>query len=142
VPRAPFLLLLALPLLPLAPDLSAPFSHKTHAALRLKCVQCHAGAQSAERAGFPEMARCRSCHAALPEREIPAQRIYTVPDFVVFSHGRHAGEAKLDCSACHGDVAAQHALKVERSTSMKACMDCHRQYKATLVCTACHELGQ
>jgi hypothetical protein len=33
-------------------------------------------------------------------------------------------------------------LEAEVEHTMKACMDCHRERKATLTCAACHELGQ
>jgi hypothetical protein len=118
-----------------------PFSHKTHAPLKLKCVQCHAGAEKQERATFPSLDNCRVCHPSMERRVIPSQRLYKVPDFVVFSHNRHAA-AKLECATCHGEVYQQAELKVERPTHMKACMDCHKEHKANNTCTACHELGQ
>lgn len=125
-----------------SPQANGPFSHKMHAPLKMKCVQCHTQADKAERAGFPPLAQCKVCHTEMGERTIPSQRLYEIRDFVVFSHARHVAAAKLECAACHGAVYEQAVLKVERSTAMKACMDCHREHKATLSCTACHELGQ
>ena len=125
-----------------SPQGSGPFSHKTHAPLKMKCVQCHTKVETAERAGFPAVAQCKVCHTEMGERTIPSQRLYEIRDFVVFSHARHVVAAKLECAGCHGAVYEQAVLKVERPTTMKACMDCHREHKATLSCTACHELGQ
>ena len=50
--------------------------------------------------------------------------------------------AKVACAACHGDVKAQAKIEVHRSTKMAACVDCHKEHKATVACNACHELGQ
>jgi hypothetical protein len=118
-----------------------PFSHKKHAGLKLKCSQCHASAEKAERAGFPAPAGCRTCHTQMAPRAIPEQRVYELRDFVIFSHGRHA-EAKLNCASCHGEVNAMDKVEVVRSTKMASCMDCHREHRATLECNVCHELGQ
>jgi len=117
------------------------FTHKKHAAMKLKCAFCHASAGKEERAGFPGVAACRACHAQLEDRKIPAARVYRLPDYAIFSHARH-GAGKVECAACHGAVYEQDEMKVERPMTMAACVDCHRQTKATLVCNACHELGQ
>ena len=71
-----------------------------------------------------------------------AKKVYRLPDFVLFSHSRHK-DAKVECAACHGDVAVIGRVEaVFRATNMKACVDCHKSRNATVVCTACHELGQ
>ena len=116
----------------------APFSHKTHAAVNLACTFCHKTAVTAERATFPAWKTCRTCHTEKVEQTIPSRRVYQLPDFVFFSHARH----KMECASCHGDVKAQAKIEPHRSTKMAACVDCHREQQATVVCTACHELGQ
>lgn len=118
-----------------------PFSHKRHGELNLPCTFCHTTAASAERATFPAWKTCQTCHREKPVQALPSQRVYRLPDFVFFSHGRHA-TAKVECAACHGDVKAQAKITVHRSTKMAACVDCHKEEKATVVCNACHELGQ
>ena len=133
-----------------------PFDHARHAALKRPCTDCHAGAASQARAGFPDASRCQVCHTpsaaqspALREvagwkkehRPFPRQRVYRNRDFVIFSHARHAA-GKVDCAACHGDVASMSTITVFRDTSMKACVDCHTERKATLECNLCHDLGQ
>lgn len=75
------------------------------------------------------------------DRQIPAQRVYDLPDFVFFSHGKHA-LAKIECQSCHGDVMARDTVEVEYPLKMKWCLDCHKQRRAVIACNACHELGQ
>ncbi|MCS7025588.1 MAG: cytochrome c3 family protein [Bryobacteraceae bacterium] len=116
------------------------FSHKTHAPLRLNCTSCHEGAESSDRAGFPKLAQCQTCHRDYAG-QIPSQRIYQLPDFVFFSHAVHA-KGKAPCGDCHGDVWRQQRIQLFRGVKMKDCVDCHKQRQATEGCTACHELGQ
>lgn len=118
-----------------------PFQHRKHAALKLKCGSCHATADKEERAGFPAVAQCKTCHTQIADRKIPSGRVYRVADFVFFSHAPHV-TGKVECSGCHGDVNQYETLKVERPLTMVACVSCHKEQKATLVCNACHELGQ
>jgi len=118
-----------------------PFSHRRHAPLKLKCAVCHRAADKQERAGFPTLAECRSCHVDMTGRSIPAVRVYRVADFVNFSHAAHLA-GKAECRDCHGDVFKQDTLTIERPPTMVACVACHKERKATLVCNACHELGQ
>ncbi len=139
----------SLVLLPLALALAAaeppekpegPFQHKRHQPLKLKCNFCHAGKE--ERMGFPAaQAQCKTCHTAISERRIPSARVYKLRDFVVFSHAVHTA-AKLECASCHGEVYKSEILAVFRPTTMAGCVDCHKEHQATVVCTACHELGQ
>ena len=140
-----------------APTQPVPFSHRQHAVTaRLACADCHTTASRAERAGLPNAARCVSCHTTIAKdapgvqalRRIAASnaqinwtRIYKLPEYVFFSHERHA-KANVDGAACHGPVAQRDVLAKEVSTGMAACMDCHRQRKASIDCTVCHHLGQ
>ena len=128
-------LLLALSL----PAADAVFSHKTHQPLKLKCSTCHIGAEKEERASLPKIEQCQTCHTSMTEKP-QAQPATKLPDFVVFSHVQHA-IAKLDCNSCHGD-AYQQTTTVTKPLRMKACVDCHKQHKATIACNVCHELGQ
>jgi quinoprotein glucose dehydrogenase len=132
------------------------FSHRAHAAAKMKCLDCHAGAAKQARATLPAAARCMTCHravkqsspelakvreAALGKKEIPWVRVYRNPDFVFFSHERHA-RARVECAECHGPVEKRDVLMKEVSTSMTACMSCHAARGARNDCSACHELGQ
>ena len=131
---------LLLPLL-LSIPLTAAFSHKRHAELNLQCTFCHKGAETAERATFPAWKTCRTCHVDKAETPIPSRRVYKVPDFVFFSHVRHAA-GKVECAVCHGDVKAQAELTPQRGTKMADCIACHKESKASVRCNVCHELGQ
>lgn len=131
------------------------FSHKRHSDLKIECTYCHATATTAERGTFPEAEKCMTCHqvvavdspairrlAGLPptERMAPRLPVYRLPDFVFFSHARHAPQAT--CEKCHGDVWTQESVRPVLQMRMKACVDCHQAHQATVACTACHELSQ
>jgi len=133
-----------------------PFSHKQHAEAGLNCRDCHRGAAVADKAGFPSLDKCMSCHRTIAagsghvqrlsrlhelKRPVDWVRVYTIPDFVFFSHAKHVG-AGLDCQVCHGPVAAREVLEKEVSTGMTGCMECHAQRQARNDCKACHELGR
>ena len=132
------------------------FDHKRHATLKIECKYCHPAVEQDTLAGFPTVAKCMTCHrtvkqdspeiqrlAALPagRKPFPSQRVYSLPDYVFFSHARHR-KAKVDCKSCHGDVLAQDVVTKQAPTSMKACVDCHKAHHATTTCNACHELSQ
>ena len=118
-----------------------PFNHKKHAPLKLKCVFCHKDAEQGERAAFPTLTQCRTCHVDLADRKMPLQVVHELPDFIFFSHGRHVA-AKVQCVRCHGDVAAQAIVTARQPLKMKWCVDCHKEAKAAVRCNTCHELGQ
>jgi hypothetical protein len=118
-----------------------PFEHKKHAPLKLNCTFCHQDAERGDRAGFPAVSQCKTCHVDMAERKIPLGILHELPGFVFFSHGKHAA-AKVGCSRCHGNVAAQQTVAVQQPLKMKWCVDCHKQSKAPVACNACHELGQ
>lgn len=133
-----------------------PFSHKQHAALGLKCLECHAGARDKDHASLPPVRTCLFCHATvkadspaihkLAEAQKKGQaiswvRVYRLPAFVFFSHGNHSG-AGVDCAACHGPVSDREVLSAEVSTRMQQCVTCHVARKASTECVLCHQLGQ
>ena len=133
-----------------------PFSHKQHASASLKCVDCHAGADTRDQAGLPAAQKCMQCHVSIkadsPEvqkirdaaktgEKIPWVRLYKVPDFVFFSHANHR-KAGVECVTCHGPVAERTVLTKELPTNMKFCVDCHKQKNASTSCALCHQLGQ
>jgi hypothetical protein len=107
---------------------AAGFNHKAHASLKLKCTYCHKPAEKADRA------QCRTCHVDLSERMMPPEAAKELPEFVFFSHAKHAA-ANVDCVKCHGNAE-------KREFKMKWCLDCHKQTKAATTCNTCHELGQ
>ena len=132
------------------------FSHQRHAALKIECAYCHQNAVSGERAGFPQASVCMTCHRAVatdrPEirrlaalapsqRIVAATPVYKLPDFIFFKHSRHVAKG-IACAACHGDVWAQDSIRPVLQMKMKSCVDCHTANRATVSCTACHELSQ
>lgn len=132
------------------------FSHKKHAATRVPCEFCHETAQTGVKATFPAEQKCMVCHrsvktdseaikqlaAIAPDsRVVPEKPLYKLPEFVYFSHARHAG-AKIECAQCHGDVFSMDVVELHLPMHMKACVDCHRASKAPAACTTCHESFQ
>lgn len=129
------------------------YSHKTHVALGLKCTNCHTMPGEGVAATYPAEATCMGCHSTIktesPEiqklaafaakkERVPWQRVYRVPDIVWFNHAVHAKEAKIECSACHGEVAKRDVLFQEKSIAMPSCMACHAEHGAPNGCDVCH----
>ncbi len=130
------------------------FSHKLHAGDNgIQCLFCHRLAPRSPVAGIPAVADCRACHQFIspnaPEimkltgfwerREpIPWVRVFSVPDFVYFPHMMHI-RAQLDCTRCHGQVAAMERITRSVSLKMGWCLECHRQHRASIDCWTCHK---
>jgi len=136
-------------------ELGLTFSHKKHAHLGMECNVCHSTARTGNKAGFPSVRDCMSCHEAIKtespkiqalqefareKKPIEWNRIYTLPSFVFFSHRRHA-ESRTGCEDCHGPVLSRDVLRREKDISMKACIACHRSKKASVACDLCHHLS-
>lgn len=131
-----------------------PFSHKTHMANGLKCLECHAIEEPGDYAGFPAESKCMACHIAIKKDSphiariaaakqsgtpIEWKRVYKLKEFVYFSHEMHHRKAGVACDTCHGAVAERDVLSQEKSVSMYACMRCHEQKKARNDCATCHD---
>jgi len=129
------------------------FSHKLHAGANgIPCLYCHHHADKSPVAGIPALADCRACHLYIspeaPEikklmgywdRQEPIAwaRVNNLPDHAYFPHMMHI-RAKIDCSICHGQVAAMERISRTASLKMGWCLDCHRQHKASIDCWTCH----
>ena len=139
-----------------APVGEIPFSHKAHAGdCKIPCLACHVFAAQSPVAGLPSGRKCIGCHkfvakekpgvrvlAARVKAEQPLrwERVFTLPDFVYFSHRVHVrSKEKLDCKDCHGDIAAQKVVRQESPFTMGQCLTCHEKKKARRDCTACHK---
>jgi hypothetical protein len=135
------------------PDQPIPFSHKTHVGTGVKCLDCHPIRGDGFQAGFPRETACMGCHvsvksdsphvkklaeAAKSKTPISWARIYTVPDYVWFSHATHAVDKKIECAYCHGPVAEREVLFKEKPTNMHSCMQCHARHGAPNGCDFCH----
>jgi Zn ribbon nucleic-acid-binding protein len=155
-PAALLLLLAADP--PAPPKQPVPYSHKQHLAMGLQCKNCHTSPDPGETMGLPAVKVCMGCHTsvktdsphiqklarhAADKTEPPWVRVYQIPSYVFFSHKIHLESAAgAKCESCHGPVATREALWKETNISMGACMECHRQNKASNDCTYCHEPRQ
>jgi hypothetical protein len=130
------------------------FSHKQHAGDRgIPCMFCHFSAAKSNIANVPSEEICVGCHRVVKtdspqvqklmsyfnSREpIPWVRVYRVPDFVYFTHQVHIAN-NLDCSACHGNVAAMTRIAQAQPITMGWCLECHRGKGAPTDCWTCHK---
>ncbi len=130
------------------------FPHRVHVIdNQLTCTFCHGGARSSDRPGMPPPELCAPCHDKIDptkpaERRVGAffdesSRYRTVADAalpadVQFSHGRHVTGAKLDCTACHGDVANEDSVPLGPLVRKPDCMTCHAQFGKANNCDECH----
>jgi hypothetical protein len=131
-----------------------PFPHKTHIAKKAVCTDCHETVEKGPIAGIPSVKTCMICHdqiatdhalikqvASYSQKgiEIPWQRVYgfTHEAHVRFQHAPHI-RAKVDCAACHGDVANQTVAERAVDHTMGFCVNCHRQKGASNDCLTCH----
>ena len=130
-----------------------PFSHKTHSKYMRQCVFCHQVQASDGSMSLPPETKCMQCHSAIAakspaiqtlaqylqdKKSIPWVPIYELPDYVYFSHQKHAAKSKMGCESCHGPVAERDVITIERPISMVACVECHRSSGAPLKCNTCH----
>ena len=53
-----------------------------------------------------------------------------------------SAEMEARCTQCHGAVRRIASSAIPAPRSMKDCVDCHKRTGATIVCLACHDLGQ
>ena len=131
-----------------------PFSHKQHAALGVKCLDCHPIRKPGFAAGIPQEATCMGCHMTVKtdspaikklaefhkaKKPVPWVKVYRTPDYVWFSHEVHHREAGVECESCHGPVAEREVIVREKSISMNSCMACHDQHGASKECNVCHD---
>ncbi len=146
--------ILALVTAAMASDQPIAYSHKQHIALGLQCLDCHSSADTGAAATLPSVRKCMLCHAKIatgkPEiqklaayaagkREVPWQRVYGFPPeaLVKFQHAPHA-RAKIGCATCHGDMTQAATAERLVKHNMGTCVSCHRQYKSSEDCAACH----
>ncbi|MFQ5913855.1 MAG: cytochrome c3 family protein [Nitrospinota bacterium] len=129
------------------------FSHKAHAGQnQIPCLYCHVNARRSSVAGIPSVERCMGCHkitaAGKPEVQklkgywdrkepIPWSKVTWMPDFVFFQHWPHV-RAEIECRTCHGPVETMDRMQQVKALTMKFCVRCHRQKKASIDCAICH----
>jgi Cytochrome c7 and related cytochrome c/Class III cytochrome C family len=130
-----------------------PYSHKTHLALGLKCLECHPNPEPGDRMTLPAADKCMECHSfiakdkpaiqklaefAKSKQSVPWVRVYVVSGWVYWNHRAHL-EAGMKCEMCHGEVSEMKVMtKVTNVTTMEGCIDCHRKNDASTGCQYCH----
>lgn len=131
-----------------------PFSHKKHAGeMKMACKACHVNPDPGETEGFPPPSTCMDCHSSIKtdspaiqkltayyenKRPIPWVRVYSIPDYVTFSHRDHM-KAGNTCEECHGKVAESDQTAREVTLTMGTCLSCHQTKNAPSDCTFCHD---
>jgi hypothetical protein len=131
------------------------FNHLHHKEVaHLNCTFCHRYVERYRVAGIPNIELCRACHSTdaiskRPEalkvvkyvqegKEIPWERMYELPAFVVFPHWIHI-ESGVDCSICHGLTGVEERpVKMVDRDYMEWCIDCHKKRGADTDCYTCH----
>lgn len=137
-------------------DQPIAYNHARHVGeLGMECTDCHLRAETAARAGIPNIEICSDCHAdpdteneeerklvnfVLEEQRVSWVQVHRVPDYAYFSHRRHVALGEINCTVCHGDVATMEKPFTEpfQEIKMSWCMDCHERRSVTNECTACH----
>jgi len=130
------------------------FSHQIHLGKGLVCTDCHLGVETGPRAGLPSVNTCMICHSqiatdrpliqkmtAMAEKGIDFNwnRVYDYPaeSHVRFDHAPHI-RAKVECSTCHGNQAAQTTARRAVNMDMGFCVNCHKSRQASNDCLTCH----
>jgi hypothetical protein len=143
---------------PEAPVQPVAFDHWQHVTKEdgpgLDCAFCHDNAAKSAHATVPNTSVCMACHESMktesPEvqklaayseahQQPPWARVYFLSDTAdaYFTHKPHI-RAKVDCAACHGQVAQSHQIRREVKHTMGWCVDCHRQQNVSTDCYVCH----
>jgi hypothetical protein len=139
---------------PEAPVQPIDFSHRVHAGdNQIACLYCHSGASRSTAAGVPSVSTCYECHRMIKLKNIETQkvidhwqqkqpipwvRVYSLPDYVYFSHKRHVQKG-IACQDCHGQVQTMERISQQASLNMGWCLECHEQRGGPRECDVCHK---
>jgi mono/diheme cytochrome c family protein len=126
-----------------APTQPIAFSHKLHAGdYKIECNYCHTGVYKGKGANIPSANICMNCHNAIKqgspeiqkiyraiEKNEPIQwvRVHNLPDLAYFNHSQHTKVGNLECTSCHGEIAAMEVVQQKSTLTMGWCIDCHRK---------------
>ena len=132
------------------------FNHQKHAGeLEIECRTCHELYESGSHAGLPTLETCQACHSE-PLTKSPEERkifdlakagkndvfrkLFRLADHAFYTHRRHVVVAKLECQACHGNIAKTTSPpeRAQVRISMAFCLGCHERAGASSDCTSCH----
>ncbi|ADO71513.1 cytochrome c3 family protein [Stigmatella aurantiaca] len=145
-----------------AQNIPLRFDHGQHLAAGADCAACHdsvRGSESARDRNLPGHEECEVCHdleaAQKGKKTDPASDCAVChPGFdatvrkepvklefphanLNFSHKQHVAK-KVECAACHGDLAAVNLATRQQLPKMATCFDCHDGRVLTNDCTSCH----
>jgi hypothetical protein len=70
-------------------------------------------------------------------RPLAWNKVHNLPDFVYFDHRPHVAKG-VACQSCHGPVETMERVRQVSDLSMGMCVNCHRQQRASIDCSACH----
>jgi hypothetical protein len=130
------------------------FSHQIHLSKGAVCTDCHTGVETGPRAGIPNVNTCMICHSQIATDRPLIQKLtelqakgldlnwnrvydYASSAHVRFEHAPHI-RAKVECSTCHGNQAAQTVAQRMVNMDMGFCVNCHKQNQASNDCLTCH----
>lgn len=137
------------------PEQPLEFPHNIHAGKGIACTEyCHEAVSTGPVAGLPSVRTCMVCHntiaterpriqqlTAMRERgeDFVWHRVYGYPGtaHVRFNHAPHI-RAEVQCSTCHGDIAAGTVAQRNVDLTMGFCVNCHNERKASIDCLTCH----
>lgn len=141
-------------------DQPIDFNHEKHSVeLDIECQFCHQTVEENAVAGIPNIDVCDFCHEegvvsenprfqevveiirehARQGTKIQWNRIYSLPNHVIFSHKIHLA-ADVECVNCHGETGtAKHPTGELSLISMNSCLDCHRANGVSTDCLTCHK---
>jgi hypothetical protein len=97
-------------------------------------MSCH------EDIGNPGDARIQTLRAyAARGEDLPWKRVYGFVEeaHVRFNHAPHL-RVDVECSNCHGDLTQMTVAWRAVDHTMKFCIECHEQTKASVDCLVCH----
>ena len=141
-----------------SPAVSQPvaFNHRKHTQdLGLNCEFCHKYVRTGAHPGLPGAETCAMCHRIRQGTSAEGARVtellaagdplrfnklFRLPSHVFYTHRRHVGIAKLECTNCHGAIAdtERPPKRPLVRIKMKVCLNCHRRQGQSLDCVSCH----
>ena len=138
-----------------APVQPIEFPHNIHAGRQIGCTEyCHEGVTMGAEAGLPSVRTCMICHTTFAANrpriiqitemhakgiDLAWERVFGYPPeaHVRFDHAPHI-RAGVECSTCHGDIAAQTVAQRNVHLTMGMCVNCHAENNASIDCLTCH----
>jgi hypothetical protein len=150
--------------LPAAAQYEADFSHRRHLASGAVCLDCHAGAETSQKASdnlLPGVQICGQCHGPGAIKQ-PSSLTVTK-----FNHKLHVGipglgsliasairsgdylgsssdgladqlAASDECTACHRGLVASDKMSSAAFPQMADCLVCHSDIEPPFSCEKCH----